>query len=191
MTTNAVVTATAVANAGEVIAVSRRDHICAALNNRLNLVDICGLDVTTPVSATNTIPKIVSGLPSDGYGRGATIPVLPNTPTSFYWAGMENVCEAVSAFVVDPSAASLAAQPKVTPWKSTDPTTAIAGIVSTIMGFTANDARRTPAITALTNHFTSAMSVHPDLGAPITATDALRSTFVAACLAASSIGVGM
>ena len=40
------------------------------------------------------IPQIAGGLPSDGYGRGATAPVLPNQPTLFYRAGLENICEA-------------------------------------------------------------------------------------------------
>jgi hypothetical protein len=56
---------------GEVIAVSRRDHLCAALNARLGFADVCGLDATTKVEARTSIPEIVSGLPSDGYGRGA------------------------------------------------------------------------------------------------------------------------
>ena len=37
------------------------------------------------------------GLPSDGYGRGATMPVLPNEPTLFYRAGIENICAAIAA----------------------------------------------------------------------------------------------
>ena len=46
LTTNTVETRTT-ANNGEVIAVTRRDHLCAALDNRLGLVDVCGLDVTS------------------------------------------------------------------------------------------------------------------------------------------------
>ena len=102
ITTNASVTATTSTNGG-VIAVSRRDHLCAALNSRLGLIDICGLSALSKKGAV-TIPEIVAGLPSDGYGRGATIPVLPNQPTLFYRARLENICSAVATQLVDAAA---------------------------------------------------------------------------------------
>ncbi|HVR00665.1 MAG TPA: hypothetical protein VMT47_00910, partial [Polyangia bacterium] len=43
LVTNAAPTATAAAN-GEVVAVARRDHLCAALNARLGFDDVCGLN---------------------------------------------------------------------------------------------------------------------------------------------------
>src|SRR5262249_53083273 len=89
--THATETATAAAQ-GEVIAVSRRDHLCAALDVRLGFTDVCGLSLLTKKQPL--IPTIVSGLPSDGYGRGSTIPVLPNDPTLFYRAATENICAA-------------------------------------------------------------------------------------------------
>ena len=84
---------------------SRRDHLCAALDNRLGLSDVCGLKATTKKQMTATVPQIVSGLPSDGYGRGSTIPVLPNQPSLFYRAATENICAAVAAQVIDVAAA--------------------------------------------------------------------------------------
>ena len=68
----------------EVVAVSRRDNLCAALNDRLGLTDVCALDALSEVSAKTTLPVIVSGLPSDGYGRDAVAPVLPNQPTALF-----------------------------------------------------------------------------------------------------------
>ena len=53
------------------------------------------------------------------------------------------------------------------------------------MGLTAGDDRTADVTAALTDHFTAAM------GSGATATDAMRSTFVAACLAPSFIGIGM
>ena len=100
LTTNATPTETTTAH-GEVVAVSRRDHLCAALDNRLGLDDVCGLKATTKKQMTATVPQIVSGLPSDGYGRGSTIPVLPNQPSLFYRAATENICAAVAAQVID------------------------------------------------------------------------------------------
>ncbi len=78
---------------GEVVAVSRRDHLCAALDARLGFADVCGLDALGDASGGPKIPAIVSGLPSDAYGRGALEPILPNQPTLFFVAGLENICD--------------------------------------------------------------------------------------------------
>ena len=182
ITTNASQTATATTN-GAVIAVSRRDHLCAALNNRLGLFDICQLDATVQGRATSTIAQIVSGMPSDGYGRGATIPVLPNQPTLFYRAGLENVCAAVAALVVD--AAVSPAQPGARHWSSADPAAAIADFVATMMALPPSDPRAPQAQAILTSHFDAGIA------AGATPKDAMRSTFVAACLSPSFIGIGM
>ena len=113
ITTNTTRTATAATN-GEVVAVSRRDHLCAALDNRLGFVDICQLDQTLGNRATTPIAQIVSGMPSDGYGRGSTIPVLPNQPTLFYRAGLENVCAQVAGLTIDATPSK--AQPGARQW---------------------------------------------------------------------------
>ena len=78
LTTNATPTETTAAH-GEIVAVSRRDHLCAALDNRLGLSDVCGLEATTKKQLTATVPQIVSGLPSDGYGRGVDDPGPPQS----------------------------------------------------------------------------------------------------------------
>jgi hypothetical protein len=182
ITTGAAATKTQATN-GEVIAVSRRDHLCAMLNNRLGFVDICQLDAANQNGALSSIAQIVSGMPSDGYGRGSTIPVLPNQPTLFYRGGLENICSQVSAMVID--AAANAKQPGAKKWSSSQPDAAIADFVAIVMGLTASDPRTKPVTTALSDHFTAART------AGATATDALRSTFVAACLSPSFIGIGM
>jgi hypothetical protein len=177
LVTNVTETATSMQN-GEVISVVRRDHLCAALDSRLGLADVCGL-VTVTKNPTTTA-QIVGGLPSDGYGRGATKPVLPNSPTLFYRAGLENICANVAAMVVDPKGT-----PAGKSWSSSDPDTAIADFVAIIMALTPSDPRSAPAQALLKSHFTSAMQTG------VTATAALQSTFVAACLAPSAIGIGM
>jgi hypothetical protein len=182
LVTNAAPTATA-ADAGEVVAVSRRDHLCAALNARLGFDDVCGLNAVTRKQAQATIAQIASGLPSDGYGRGATMPVLPNDPTLFYRAGTENMCAIVAAAVIDVPAAKQT--PGVTQWSSAQPDAAIADFVATVMGLPPSDARAAPAATILKSHFTEAVSGGQ------TATDALKSTFVAACLAPSAVSIGL
>jgi len=183
LTTHAAPTDTAAAS-GEVVAVSRRDHLCAALDNRLGLTDVCGLDAVTKKQMQATVPQIVSGLPSDGYGRGSTAPILPNDPSLFYRAGTENICAAVAAAVIDVAAAKQVAGTKY--WSSTDPDGAIADFVATIMGLVPSDPRAAPAAALLHDHFNAAMQQQ---GA--TASNALKSTFVTACLAPSAVSIGL
>jgi hypothetical protein len=182
LVTNASHTATYDTN-GEVVAVSRRDHLCAALNTRLGFTDICGLEAVTAKAAKALVPSIAAGLPSDGYGRGSVAPVLPNQPTLFYRAGLENICETVAAETIDVTAANQL--PNVKQWSSGDPDTAIGDFVSIVMALTPSDARSAPATALLKAHFTQAT----EGGA--TATNALRSTFVAACLTPSSVSIGL
>jgi hypothetical protein len=122
-------------------------------------------------------------MPSDGYGRGATAPVLPNQPTLFYRAGLENVCVQVANLTID--AKPNANQPGAKQWSSTQPDAAIGEFVATVMALTASDPRAAQATSILTSHFQAAMQ------AGQTATDSLKSTFVAACLSPSFIGIGM
>jgi len=182
ITTNAKPTKT-LADQGEVIAVSRRDHLCAALNARLGFDDVCGLDVATVQKgkSINTINEIVSGLPSDGYGRGSVAPVLPNEPSLFFRAGTENICEAVADLVIDPKAPTQNQKQ----WLSTSPSPAIADFVQTMMGLTPSDPRSAPSIAALQSHFDAAVK------SGASASDSLKSTFVVACLAPSAVSVGL
>ena len=181
ITTNARPTKT-VSDTGEVVAVSRRDHLCGALDARLGFDDLCGL-VTAPSKrspALVNINVIAGGLPSDGYGRGGIAPVLPNAPSLFYRAGAENICGSASELVIDPKVASTARK-----WSSAQPDAAIAEFVQLLMALTPSDARSAPSIVALRAHFDAALKT----GA--SATDALKSTFVVACLAPSHLSIGL
>ena len=168
---------------GEIVAVARRNHLCAALNNRLGLTDVCGLNVVSKKVAQGTVPEVALGLPADGYGRGATAPVLPNNPTLFYRAGVENICGAVAGIVIDAPADP--AMPNAKHWSSAQPDAAITDFVNIIMALTPSDPRAAAAQTVLKSHFTSAM------GTGAKASDALKSTFTVACLAPSAVGIGM
>jgi hypothetical protein len=183
--TNAVLTATASQN-GEIVAVSRRDHWCAALNARLGFTDVCGLTslYAKGSASTQTIPEIVSGLPSDGYGRGAVAPVLPNQPTLFFRAAVENICEAIAPMVIDVPTAKQTAG--VMQWSSAQPSAAIADFVSLLMGLTTPDPRTVPATALLQQHYQSALGQ-----AGTTPTQALESTFIAACMAPTAVSMGM
>ncbi len=168
---------------GAVVAVARRDHLCAMLNARLGFTDVCGLNAPTKRQLTQTVPEIVSGLPSDAYGRGATMPVLPNAPTLFYRAAVENICASVAAQVIDVAAGKQVAGVRL--WSSADPNGAIADFVSLVMGLTAGDPRAAQATSILQAHDAAALQ---QKASP---TAALQSTFVAACLAPSATAIGM
>jgi len=189
LTTNAKATQTTSQN-GATVAVSRRDHLCAALNFRLGFDDICGLLPTT-VPVSPTIVQIVGGLPSDGYGRGAVAPVLPNVPSLFYRSGTENICEAVAGLVIDvPPSKQI---PKVTGWSSADYTQAITDFAGTVMGLVPSDPRYSQAVSMLTAHYNAALTaVDPATNkADFSPTSALQSTFVAACIAPSAVTIGL
>jgi hypothetical protein len=182
ISTNTSQTATAVAN-GEVVAVARRDHLCASLDNRLGFADVCGRDAVTRRALAPTVAQIVSGLPSDGYGRGSTMPVLPNQPSLFFHAGTENICTNVAGNVIDVAAGKQVAGVRY--WSSAAPDAAIADFVATVMALVPSDPRAAPATALLEDHFTAALAQ----GA--SAADALKSTFVVACQAPSALSIGM
>jgi hypothetical protein len=168
---------------GVVVAVARRDHLCAALDHRLGFDDVCNLRGLTRKTAKGIVPAIAAGLPSDGYGRGSNEPVLPNNPTLFFRAGVENICGAVAAQVIDvPTAKQVAG---VKQWSSADADSAIVDFVSSIMGLPDADPRAARATALLQEHYGAA------LAAGATATNALRSTFVTACLAPSFVSIGL
>ena len=74
----------------------------------------------------------------------------------------------------------------MTQWSSAQPDAAIADFVSLVMGLVASDPRSAPATALLQSHFASAMKQ-----TGTTATAALQSTFVVACLAPSAVSIGM
>jgi hypothetical protein len=182
VTTNMAPTETSATN-GEVIAVARRDHLCAALDARLGYADVCGLEATTAKAKAQTIPEIVSGLPSDAYGRGAPVPILPTQPTLFFRAATENICAAIAAQVVDPPSS---APQGIKQWTSAQPEAAIADFVSLVMGLTSSDPRTAGATMLLQSHFAAATKQ-----SGVSPTEALQSTFIVACLAPSAVSIGM
>ena len=164
-----------VANGGEVFPVSRRDHLCAALSSRLGIHDVCGLDITTKVpNDLKSVQFIATVLPSDAYSRGAEQPVLANDPNLFFRTGMENVCAALGQRLVDNATTGR--------WSSSSPDSAIGDFVHTLMGL-GTDRDATP-LSILSDHY------HSTQTAGLSASDALKSTFVLACLSPSVVGMG-
>jgi hypothetical protein len=191
-------TATADAN-GQVFPVSRKAHLCMTLSARLGtsgvanaLSDVCGLDVGTSLGALGPIKTIAAVLPGDQYTRGAEAPVLANDPSLTYRTGMENICSVLANNLIDAGFKR---------WLSDTPAhqaQAIGDFVHVLMGVTGD--RDAPRISILTDHFNQAaqqqLTAAAGTATPTAAqkaqasSDALRSTFVLACLSPSVVGVG-
>ena len=190
LTTNAKSTATGTHD-GVIVSVSRREHLCATLGARLGVRDLCALlPTTTPISPS--IPKIASGFPSDGYGRGVVAPVLPNQPSLFFRAGTENLCEAIAPLVIDNDSPP----PGVRRWSSASSaavTQAILDFVPIVMGLVRSDPRFDAAGALLRGHFEEALGAVDSVTGEkdFTAHDALQSTFVVACETPSAVSLGM
>jgi len=183
ITTHAAPTVTATTN-GEVVGVSRRDHLCASWNARLGLGDACLLDVSAKSpypGSLNTYPSvIVPGLPSDGYSRGSTVPVQPNDPSVFFTGGTDNLCDTLAQLLIDSTNAPAGAKT----WSSANATAAIADFVQIMMGIEPSDPRYATTVQLLTAHDT-------DATVQVGATKALQSTFIVACASAPATGLGM
>ncbi|MET0793823.1 MAG: hypothetical protein ABW061_20055 [Polyangiaceae bacterium] len=169
------------------VSIARRDQLCASLSNRLGMPDLCALAVAFPFSsgfgASQTSPveiqraafRIAGSLPADAFSRGAESPVTSATPTLFFRAASEMLCENVAGKVVDVDGSR---------YSSKDPDAAIADMVVTLMGYTAADPHHDPALSVLHDHYTEAL-------AGGTATNALRSVFALACQSPTSLSFGL
>lgn len=152
----------------QVVSIARYDHLCAALNARLQTTSACGV---------NTLgSSIAANLPSDSYSRGAEAPVLNADSTLFFRAGTENLCRTLAGQFVDGPQS---------PYSSTQKDKALDDLVSQLMGLPDADPRALPARQILLEHWNEALRQ----GA--LARDALKSTFVLACSSPSAISIGL
>lgn len=158
---------------GSVISITRRDQLCQGLSARLGVTDLCQL---TPTKATR-MTNLAGVLPYDTFSRGAAEPVTSTNPNVFYRSASEMLCESIAAQVVDGSTTTLFASANVDE--------SVEALVTKVMALPATDPKHTSAVTILKAHFAAAQK------GGASATNALRSTFTAACLAPSSVGQGI
>jgi hypothetical protein len=157
---------------GETVSISRQDHFCAALTNRLKLTtSLCvGItDKTTQIAVANNIPL-------DGYLRGAEAPALSTAQTPFYRGATESLCAYAAGLTID--------KPQSL-YDSTKKDAAITDFVANIMGITSADPNSATVTQLLTEHFDAAVK------AGAKPTDALKSTFITACLSPTSVAIGL
>ena len=126
-------------------------------------------------------PGLSQLVPSDGYARGATAPILATDPSLFYRAATEQLCRSFADSAVD---ATVNGKPSRYSSKQAD--AAVSDMVRTIMAIVPADPRYAALRQILADHYSQASKT---MG--ISATDALKSTFVLACSAPPSISIGL
>jgi hypothetical protein len=188
-------TATADAK-GVSVGIARREPLCAALETRLGLANVCGLrPVTagTPAPAPGTGPSgttltrsrnLALSIPGAGYARGDVEPLLPHDPNMFFTAATDNLCATLAAQLIDVTGTGA-----VSRWAGTDPPKAIGDFVSLVMGVPPSDPRSADLRAVLDEHYTQAMAAQTSTRGA--ATTALRSTFILACSSPLGISTGL
>ena len=170
------VTSKTLTDRGEVVSILRQDHFCTSLTSRLKLTaNLCA-------SAAGSTQAIKANIPADAYTRGAEAPVLSTDPSVFYRSAAEGLCNAAATATVDVKIGSDTSKSFYQSAKKDD---AINDMVQRVMGISSGDASAAPLAKLLQDHYTAAIAKKA------TPSDALKSTFVAACLSPSSIGMGM
>jgi hypothetical protein len=158
---------------GETVSISRQDHLCASLTNRLKLpTSVCG-SIANPTQAQ----AVANNIPSDGYLRGAEAPALSTDPTLFFRGAGETICQIAADLTVDKMPMSL--------YSSAKKDQAITDFVGNIMGLATGDPTAAPATQILNDHYDAAIA------AGAKPTEALKSTFVLACTSPTSLAMGL
>jgi hypothetical protein len=171
------------------ISISRRDHLCAALSNRLGKPDLCAQAVAVPSSTQSATKNIAASVAQDAFSRGSQIPVVPADPTLFYRSATELLCSNIAAQVVDPTAGGGV-------YTSTDVAGAIKSMVETVMGYPPSHPAYAEAGQILQEHFDTARTTSTGgsggrPGSTTSATNALRSTFILACESPTAVSIGL
>ncbi len=165
---------------GVILSISRRDQYCAALSNRLGLPDVCGMTSPNLTSAQNQVASRAVLISADTYYRAYALPALPTNPDLFFRQSVESMCGLIASQVVDVT-------PTVGPsrYVSTTPDPAIADMVTNVMDLTPSDPRTAPALGILQDNFAASVAGGAN------ASDALKATFTLACIAPTSVIVGL
>jgi hypothetical protein len=181
---------------GVSVGIARREALCAALETRLGLANLCGLrpvPAGTPAPAPGTGPSgttltrsknLALSIPGAGYARGDVEPLLPHDPNMFFTAATDNLCATLAAQLIDVTGTGA-----VTRWSSTDPPKAIADFVSLVIGVPPADPRSADLTAVLNEHYTQALAMQTSTRGA--ATTALRSTFILACSSPLGISTGL
>ena len=163
---------------GVIDSILRRDQFCAALSNRLALPDVCGMLSTKQTPAQATISARAVLMPVDTYYRAYALPALPTSPDLFFRQSVESICRLVADQAIDVKTGTSL-------YSGATPEPALDAFVGTIMGLVPSDPRAKDARAILADNFAASQA------GGASATDALKATFTLACIAPSSIAVGL
>ena len=166
-------------DSGVAIGIARRETLCAALEYRLQIPDVCSIKQATPGVRSvfiNTARNLALSVPGGGYARGDQAPLLPHDPSMFFSSATENLCGLLASNLVDkPGGRFLSGQKDA----------AIQLLVNLVMGLPPGDPRGPDMTAILSDHFNDAIA------AGVTPSDALRSTFTLACESPLAVSVGL
>ena len=157
---------------GETVSISRYNHFCGALSNRLNIPDACAL-----------APNVATSLPFDTFSRGDEDPLLASEPSLFYRAAVESLCISVANatfYFPNPATGSPGGI-----YRGMAPNDVISDLVSNVMGLTATDPAAAPSQQVLTHHYNAALATG------VSQQDALKSTITLACTSAASASLSL
>jgi hypothetical protein len=166
---------------GIVVGIARRETLCASLEARSGIADVCGIHGFYGKKAADkpklTAANLAGAVPGDGYARGSEVPLIPHDPNLFFVSGTENLCAQMAAQLIPATAGG-----KYTAAKKDD---AIADFVSNVMGLPSSDPRAPAIAGVLDQHFADAVAAGQN------ASDALRSTYLLACSSPLSLSSGL
>lgn len=163
---------------GVVMAIARREQLCARLSSRLGAKDVCNKIGTTGLPRIAGKMKNLSlGVPGSGYARADELPVTPHDPNLFFASGTEKMCVELAGQLVE--------NPMTGRWKVATKEQAFADFVSVLMGIPPSDPRSAAMVGILSRHYTAAAAKERSTA------DSLRSTFTLACSSPIAVSIGL
>ena len=165
-------------SAADLASIARARHLCATLSNRLALPDACGTNgyFRSELGGYRGIAgQLTQVIPDDSFSRGGEDPIVIRDTNLFIRSAAEALCERIATELVKTDGR----------FPSSDPEGAIDFFVNDLMGLSASDPRRDPAIAILNRHYADAIE------AEASTTNALRSTFIVACTSPTVLGMGL
>lgn len=164
---------------GVVVGIARQAILCQALEARTGIRDVCNLNGRSALS-TSRLQRLAANLslavPGDAYARGEEKPLMPRDPNLFLLSAIENLCTVLSAELVEGPASRYTAAEK---------DEAIKDFATTLMDVPTGDARFGEVVQVLEDHYAAALE------AGVSATDALRDTFVLACESPLTVSIAL
>lgn len=163
------------------VSVARREHLCTAFNHRFAFPDVCNQNTpTTPTVLQAAVGSMALSIPIAGYSRGTAAPIMSSEPDLFFSASIENICYRVANELVDKMPT-----PKYASTSAMSIQLALDDLVATVMALPRGEARNVSARAVLQAHFDEAKA------SGLSSSDALKSTFILACMAPTSVAIGL